>query len=300
MNIALRAWQKYAPNKILIFMRLLTEPKSLKANRKAVLQYFKTQDKGSLSPEILEGINYLKSHKYSPFPYKWTQKYDNLLTEVFRDEKLNRYYILFDGKNMYFPARFTESQVIWAARSIYKEQDPKSPHLYLTSDFQVDADSIVIDAGVAEGNFALAVVEKVKRLYLIESDAEWMDSIKLTFAPWKEKVVFVEKFMSDVDGETTTSLDSLIKPDADEKYFIKMDIEGFEQNALAGMKNLAASGCPVKMNVCTYHQPNALNEIEAIVKEYGFKYQVSDGYVLFFQPGEQPSFRKVLIRAEKN
>ena len=300
MNIALRAWQKYAPNKILIFMRLLTEPKSLKANRKAVLLYFKTQDKGSLSPEILEGINYLKSHKYSPFPYKWTQKYDNLLTEVFRDEKLNRYYILFDGKNMYFPARFTESQVIWAARSIYKEQDPKSPHLYLTSDFQVDADSIVIDAGVAEGNFALAVVEKVKRLYLIESDAEWMDSIKLTFAPWKEKVVFVEKFMSDVDGETTTSLDSFIKPDADEKYFIKMDIEGFEQNALAGMKNLAASGCPVKMNVCTYHQPNALNEIEAIVKEYGFKYQVSDGYVLFFQPGEQPSFRKVLIRAEKN
>jgi hypothetical protein len=300
MNIVLRAWQKYAPNSILILMRLLAEPKSLKANRKAVLQYFKTQDNGSLSPEILEGINYLKSHKFSPFPYKWTQKYDSLLTDVFRDEKLNQYYILFEEKSMYFPARFTESQVIWAARSIYKEQDPQSPHLYLTSDFQVDADSIVIDAGVAEGNFGLAVVDKVKRLYLIESDAEWMDSIKLTFAPWKEKVVFVEKFMSDEAGETTTSIDSLIKPDANEKYFIKMDIEGFEQKALAGMKNLASSGCPVKMNVCTYHQPNALNEIEAIVEGYGFKYQISDGYVLFFQPGEQPSFRKVLIRAEKN
>lgn len=300
MNIALRYWQKYAPNRILTLMRLLAEPKSLKKSRMAVLEYFKTLDQNTLSPEILEGLTYLKSHKYSPFPYKWTQKYDNMLTEVFRDEQLNRYYIMFDQKRMYFPSRFTENQVIWAARSMYKEQDPQSPHLYLTTDFQLDADSIVIDAGVAEGNFSLAVVEKVKRLYLIECEAEWMDTIKITFAPWKDKVVFVEKFMSDVAGETTTTIDSLIKPDANEKYFIKMDIEGFEQKALAGMKNLASSGCDIKMNICTYHQPNALNEIEDIVSGYGLKYQVSNGYVLFFQPGEQPSFRKVLIRAQKN
>jgi len=53
------------------------------------------------------------------------------------------------------------------------------------------------------------------------------------------------------------------------------------------------------MDVCTYHQPNAFMEISAILDDYGFNCQVSKGYVLFFQPGEEPSFRKVLIRAEK-
>jgi hypothetical protein len=123
--------------------------------------------------------------------------------------------------------------------------------------------------------------------------------LKLTFAPWKEKVIFVEKYLSDCDGETTVSIDSLLKPHADEKYFIKMDIEGFEQKALAGMKNLVSSGNAIKMDVCTYHQPDALTEIEVILKDYRFQYHVSNGYVLFFQHGEEPSFRKVLIRAER-
>ena len=299
MNIVLSAWQRFAPNRLLIFFRLLLEPKRLKARRKDVLEYYRAQNPITLNPEIQEGLKYLKYHKYSPFPYKWTQKYDNLLTDVHRDENYNRYYIRFEGKRMYFPGRFTKNQVIWAARSMYKEQDNSSPHLYITPDFKVEPGSIVIDAGVAEGNFGLAVVEKVKRLFLIECDPEWMEAIKLTFAPWKEKVVFIEKFMSDTASETTTSIDSLIYPEANEKYFIKMDIEGLEQKALAGMKNLVNSGNPVKMNVCTYHQPDAFNEIEAIVKGYGFRYQASDGYVLFFQPGEKPSFRKVLLRAEK-
>ena len=78
-----------------------------------------------------------------------------------------------------------------------------------------------------------------------------------------------------------------------------MDIEGFEQRALAGMKNLVASGNAIKLNVCTYHQPFALNQIHAILGDYGFDCQVSKGFVLFFQPGEEPSFRKVLIRAQK-
>jgi len=158
---------------------------------------------------------------------------------------------------------------------------------------------VVIDAGVAEGNFALSVVDKAKRLYLIECEAEWVEALKLTFAPWKEKVIFVEKYMSDSEGDLMVSIDSLLKPFANEKYFIKMDIEGYEQKALAGMKNLVASGNAIKMAVCTYHQPYALQEISTILGDYGFECQVSKGFVLFFQPGEVPSFRKVLIRAEK-
>jgi hypothetical protein len=265
-----------------------------------VLEHFSAIDPQTVDPEISEALSYLKNHKYSAFPYDWTQKYDNLLPEVFRDNQNNRLYILFDGKRMYFPAKYTKKHVTWATRSILKEQDPKSPHLYLTNDFQVDEGSIVVDAGVAEGNFALMAVEKARRLYLVECNPEWIDALKLTFEPWKDKVIFVEKFLSDSTGETTTSIDALIQTGAAEKYFIKMDIEGFEQKALSGMKNLVESGCPIKMDICTYHHPNDLSEIRTILNDYSFKSKVSDGYVLYFMPGEEPSFRKVLIRAEKS
>jgi hypothetical protein len=59
------------------------------------------------------------------------------------------------------------------------------------------------------------------------------------------------------------------------------------------------SGNHIKMNICTYHRQNDLTEIESILLSYGFTYKVSDGYVLYFQEGEEPSFRKALIRAEK-
>lgn len=299
MNIIQRIWQKVSPNFLLVFVRFILEPQSYKKRRKAVLAHFKNFNKETLPPQIHEGLKYLRCHKYSPFPYKWTQKYDNLLPKVFHDKENQCFYTLFDGKKMYFPKRYTTTKVIWAFRTILKEQDPHSPHLYLTSDFQVESGSIVVDAGVAEGNFALSVVDKARRLYLIECNIEWMEALKLTFAPWKEKVVFVNKYMSDVQSDTTTSIDTLVIPENRESYFIKLDIEGFEQKALSGMKRLVASGNPIKMNVCTYHRLNDFNKIEAILQSYGFTRQVSDGYVLYFQTGEEPSFRKALIRAEK-
>ena len=299
MNILHRTWQKIVPYRLLVFVRFMLESKSLKERRIAVLNHFKGIDPTTLDPEIIEGLKYLKTHKYASFPFNWTEKYDTFLPEVYQDSESSRLYVIFEGKKMYFPKRYTETHIIWAIRSIFKEQDAQSPHLYLTPEFQVEPGSVVIDAGVAEGNFALSVVENVKRLYLIECEAEWVEALKLTFAPWKDKVIFVEKYMSDSEGELTVSVDSLLKPVANETYFIKMDIEGFEQKALAGMKNLVASGSAIKMNVCTYHQPYALQEINSILKGYGFDCQVSKGYVLYFQPGEEPSFRKVLIRAEK-
>ena len=300
MNLVQRFWQIASPNFLLTFVRFLMESENLKKQRKAVLEHFNKIENKSLSPEIREGLRFLKYHKYTPFPYKWTQKYDNLLPEVFFDEVNQANYAIFEGKKMYFPKRYGRTKVIWAVRSILKEQDAVSPHLYLTRDFQVVTGSIVIDAGVAEGNFALSIVEKAKQLILIECEPEWMEALKLTFEPWKEKVVFVEKYMSDNYGDTTVSIDSLVTPEPGNQYFIKMDIEGYEQLALSGMKKLLASGNPIKMNVCTYHHPNDLSEIKATLESFGFSCQVSEGYVLFFQPGEEPSFRKVLIRAEKS
>ena len=291
-------WQKIAPNGLVVFIRFLCEPQLYKIRRKAVLKFYKKN--GENEPvEIKEGLKFLKYHKFTPFPFKWTKKYEKLLPEVFRDETEQRFYVLFENKKLYYPQQFTKMMAVWGTRSILKEQDPLSPHLYLTPNFKIEPDSIIIDAGVAEGNFALSVVEKAKKLYLIECDPNWLATLKVTFAPWKEKVVFVEKYLSDINDETNITIDQLIQPDPKENYFVKMDIEGFEKKALAGMQKLISSAKFLKMNICTYHHPNDLSEIESIIRNYGFKWEVSNGYILYFQPGDDPTFRKALIRAEK-
>jgi hypothetical protein len=300
MNAIRRIWQMFSPDILLVFVRLLLEPESYRIRRRAVLSYYKNRDPLTLPPAICEGLKYLKWHKYASLPYNWTQKYDRMLPEVIYDEANKSFYTVFEGKRMYFPKRFTETEVIYAVRSILKEQDPQSPHLYLPDEFQIETDSIVIDSGVAEGNFALKAIDKAKRLYLVECDKEWIEALMLTFSPWKEKVVFVEKYMSDNESDTTVSIDSLVFPETGENYFIKMDIEGFEKKALAGMKRLVESGCHIKIDVCTYHHPDDFNEIKKIMKSYGFFYQIPEGYILYFQPGEEPSFRKALIRGMIN
>lgn len=299
MNIVLKVWQKVAPQKLLLFIRFLLEPAHYKVKRKRVLEFYSHQKLKNEPKEIVEGVKFLKFHKYTPLPYKWTLRYENYLPEVFHDPANNRFYTLLFGKRLYFPKTFTKTMVIWGTRSILKEQDLHSPHLYLTETFNVDEGSIVVDGGVAEGNFALSVVEKAKHLYLIECDPEWIETLKLTFAPWKNKVTFVSKFLSGTNSENSVTIDSLITPKENEKYFIKLDIEGYEKEALKGMDNLIATAANIKMDICTYHYKDDLPEIERIMKEKGFQYEVSNGYLLYFQEGDEPAFRKALLRAKK-
>lgn len=295
MNIVRRFWQKLAPNSVLVLVRFLLEPKDYTVRRKAVLDFYRNVDPSTLAPEIREGLKFLRWHKYTPLPFKWTKKYENLIPEVLKDEENGFLYVWYEGKKMYFPKSFKSTEVVWAVRAALREQDPRSPHLYLTSNFQPPANSIIIDAGVAEGNFSLSVVEKANRLYLVECDPGWMEALRHTFEPWKEKVVFVGKFMSDTSGESTTSIDDLLRNEENGPFFIKLDIEGYEKKALSGMKKLVESGSQVMMNVCTYHYPDDYKEIKASLESLGFECHVTDGFVSFFHPGEEPSLSLIHI-----
>jgi 16S rRNA A1518/A1519 N6-dimethyltransferase RsmA/KsgA/DIM1 with predicted DNA glycosylase/AP lyase activity len=64
--------------------------------------------------------------------------------------------------------------------------------------FGVSEGDIVVDVGAAEGNFALSVVEKANKVYIIEGNAAWCDALRQTFLPYKEKVEIIQKFLSDV------------------------------------------------------------------------------------------------------
>jgi 16S rRNA A1518/A1519 N6-dimethyltransferase RsmA/KsgA/DIM1 with predicted DNA glycosylase/AP lyase activity len=43
---------------------------------------------------------------------------------------------------------------------------------------------VVVDAGAAEGNFALSVIDKASKVYIIEGDAGWCEALRQTFLPY--------------------------------------------------------------------------------------------------------------------
>lgn len=292
-------WQKQAPLYLQNSIKLFTDNEVNKTRRREVLKQYKNSTTDSQPAEIVEAIKFLKRHCFSNFPYKWSLQYENYIPEIYIDSTNHFYYTIFEGKKLYYPKRYTENQVLWTVRSILKEQDINSPHLYLTDKFQIENNSILIDAGVAEGSFSLSTIEKVKKLYLIECEPDWLEALKFTFEPWKDKVVIVGKYLSDVVSDTSVSIDNIIEIDEKEKYFFKFDIEGYEKQAFAGMKNFFAKVKNLKMTVATYHNLNDANDINKILSNERLKCHFSESYLLFNNGNEIPNFRKAIIRAEK-
>lgn len=270
-----------------------------KKRRKAVFDLYKAGKLNVPNNEITAEIEFLKGNCFATFPYKWALKYKKHFPEIYVDAENQFHYILFENKKLYFPKKFSQKQIIWTVRNILKEQDIQSPHQYLDENFQVDEQSILIDAGVAEGSFSLSAIEKVKKLYLIECDIDWLEALTLTFAPWKEKVEIVGKYLSDSLNDSTISIDSLITVEKKEKYFIKYDIEGFEIQALKGMNIFFKQVENLKMSVCTYHRVNDANDIYKGLSSKGLNCTFSDGYMLLVDENEVPTFRKAMVRAKK-
>ncbi len=292
-------WQKYAPLGIQSLINIYTDSPTNKEKRKKLLRYYQSKSGNELSQEERDAFCFFKRHRYSPFPFKWTLKYDKLIPEIFFDDSVSFHYVLFEGKKLYFPGNYSRNQVMWTMRSILKEQDRNSAHLYLTENFRVDEGSIMVDGGVAEGSLSLSLIEKVKKLYLIECEPSWIEALNLTFAPWKEKVEIIGKYLSDKTDEHNITIDSILEADENGKYFIKLDVEGYEKQTLNGMNNFFAKVRDLKMCVCTYHYENDAAELEKMLKDRGMSCEFSESRLLFSMHGEIPSFRKALIRARK-
>ncbi len=66
---------------------------------------------------------------------------------------------------MFFKRSWSEEKIRKYFNELLIEQDIRSPHLYLTNDFNTTEETTIADVGVAEGNSSLSVVEKAKSLY---------------------------------------------------------------------------------------------------------------------------------------
>lgn len=276
----------------------IVEPLKEKYQAKVVCNYYKNTD----DIEIREVIDYVKmSGRLKALNYSFTEKYRNYTYDVKKDNKTGMFYVIHNGRSMYFSKEYTTiKECMKYYRGILSEQDKDSPHCYLTDDFDVDEGSIVVDAGAAEGNFALDVIDKVSKIILVECDMTWIEALKNTFSSEisNGKVIIIPKMLGGENNDKEISIDALFQ-----RYgridFIKMDIEGSEEKALMGAERWMRESSSSKAAICAYHTDEAFDNINAIIHGGGYMaLSHTKGYIcpnpLFnFKP---PYLRRGIIR----
>ena len=231
---------------------------------------------GSEDQEIRRILDQYKNKGFSVYG---SYEYEHERYYVYRDSDMMPY-IFLEGKRMYYPRnrRFNADDNGEYIDDVLIEQGTGSPHLYVREDKGIvpPKGGVIVDAGVCEGNFALRYVDDSSKMYLIESNPEWIEPLERSFRPYKSKVIICNKYLSNMDSSTTVTLDSLVDGYAD---FLKMDIEGYELNALKGAKKTLGGNCISA--ICSYHRFEDESNIRSILEQYGYTTSVSDGYMFF-------------------
>lgn len=240
------------------------------------------------------------------FPYKQLKSIEFIDSGF--DESKQLPYVVHDEKRLYFPSSITIEKAVSIYRNFIEKENilgggykEKSPHQYETDTFYLKEGDVLFDVGCAEALFALHHIEKVKKVYLIESDIYWIESLIATFEPYKEKVILINKLVSNKDSETTISLSTILKNEFTSSVFIKMDIEGHEVSVLNDSIETLKRISDISIACCTYHNQSDADDLALFFNTFGFTTEFSDGYMIFttFTEIKPPYFRKGIIKARK-
>lgn len=238
-----------------------------------------TRYRNSRDPEIVRILERLKKTDLHVFNYDFAEKYKDMNFNIEFDEICGMYFVYHGGKRLYFAKSLENRESVSEYyKSILMEQDSESPHRYTDEKFNVLDGDVVVDVGAAEGNFSLQVIDRVSKLYIIESDDGWIAALKETFKSYGHKVTILKSFVTSMDLGKYTTLDSLVKEPVN---FIKMDIEGNEWDALLGAKELIAHSENVKCAICAYHADFDEFLIKDVFKKYGMESSTTAGYMWF-------------------
>lgn len=234
--------------------------------------------KENIGEEESAVLKWLKHNKLFVFPYDYIRKYHSSNVKIYNDYNCACKYVFYQGKRLYLKDTMTEDDAKMYVNSLLLEQDEASPHFYFEKDDGPKDGSIVADLGAAEGIYALSVIEKVKKVYLFECDAGWIKALRLTFAPWKDKVVIVNRFIGAEDDERCVTLDTYFQNKKID--YIKADIEGAEVSMLIGGENTFKNKV-TGAAICAYHRADDEEQIREKLIQFGFQVRHSAGYMIF-------------------
>lgn len=249
--------------------------------------------------ERKEVVDYVRKNGVQIFPYPFTKKYQQDSIEVYDDEECGMKYVLLNEKRLYFKRKWSAKRIQKSFHDLTLEQDERSPHRYLSANFNLGENDVLADFGAAEGNFTLSVIENIKKAYLFEYDPEWIEALHMTFKPWKDKVEIVPKFVSDQNDEKHCSGDIFFSDK--ELTFMKIDVDGGERGLLNGFEQTIAKAQVMKIALCTYHQHDDEREFSSWLKSKNYNVIPSSGYMIFHYDKKlkAPYIRRALIRATK-
>lgn len=283
--------------------RIMRSPRYLLTQR--VRSFLENGRDLNMSVDEAEKIRkFLRWNLVGVFNDPFVHSYDFRVYNVLRDQKKDLWFVYTsEGKKLYFKRGMSRKEVIRTYRFLEKEQDLHSPHYYFFDGLTVSENSIVADIGVAEGNFGLKIVDRVKELYLFECDPGWIEALEATFDPWKDKVHIVNCFVSDMTSSDTVRLDDFFK-DKNVPHILKLDVEGAEAAVLEGASAFLKEGHISDLLVCTYHKKGDPEKLSAILKDFGYTIAFSPGYMLFLKGDYKVcppyDFRKGLLHGERN
>lgn len=250
-------------------------------------------------------LNYLQRYgEYCCFPYKPASILEQVVTGIELESHLP--YVIHKNKKLFFKANHTLTDVldlyqnyIQIERLLGDEDTEHTPHQYQSPRVHVSDGDVVFDIGAAEGLFALDQLERASHVIIIESDPEWIIPLKQTFAPYKDKVTIIQKLVSDIDTDTTISLEKILSHIDYRSAFIKMDIEGYELQSLTAAERTLRKGKGLKLSVASYHKQHDAEEMKSFFDNIGYFSEFSNGYMLFhlYDTPTPPYFRKGIIRA---
>ncbi len=253
----------------------------------------------------LELHNLHEFNQLRVFPYKQLRLLDNVVSGL--DSTKGMPFVIHAGKHLYFPKSWTQYKALSTYKNYIEVEgilggnySEKMPHQYQSEDFCVEDGDVFLDIGSAEALFSLDIIDRVKKVYIFESDSIWFEPLNATFEPYKSKVEIITKHVSDFDDENHIKLSTALRDINAEQLFLKFDIEGSEEKVLKDIEPFLKSSSRIKIACCLYHKKEHEKNINQYFEDLGFTVTFSDGYMLFYYDKlEFPFFRKGLLRASK-
>lgn len=255
----------------------------------------------STDPDIMDWVESIQSiQAVQSYPRSLITPYLGFYADIQFDREYEMIYVMHNGKRMYYPKEYTPEQVYSSYRFVCIEQDLKSPHRYLDDTFYVDENSVVIDAGAAEGNFTLDIIDLASKVYVVECDEKWIEALEMTFAPYAEKVEIIPKMLGNKNEGDTITIDQIA---GGEKIdFIKMDVEGAEGDALEGAEKTLLRNNNMKCLIATYHKKNMEQRVKRYLEDRQFEVSNTKGYLFYKDytvPVWENELRHALVRGIK-